>query len=87
MGLQEPSGPKFLNKSMNDFIQKANEAALLPNASTKPVELKSNNISFSADVKPFQAVEVMVNGWTIKALLLKIQFYLLLVLFVCFALF
>ena len=58
---QESNGAKLLNKSMNDFIQKANEAALVPNAPTKPVELKSNNISFSSDVKTFQAVEVNVG--------------------------
>lgn len=50
------SNNKF-NKSMNDFIQKANEAALVA-ANTKIIEPKPNNISLSSDAKVYVPPEV-----------------------------
>lgn len=45
------------NKSMNDFIQKANEAALIA-ANTKVIEPKPNNIILSSDAKVYVPPEV-----------------------------
>ena len=51
----QSNAPKNLfNKSMNDFIQKANEAALLAaQSNNKNLEPKLNNISFSSEAKGY----------------------------------